>query len=121
MNAPDNTWILPFAGGIVAVIVLVAFVGLILHWHHRRSSELMQAWAEQNGYQILSAEVRWLRRGPMFLTTSRGQTVYYVEVIGPEELPRTAWLRCGSFWWGIWARRVDVLWEDTGEHLVYEV
>ncbi|MBN1484265.1 MAG: hypothetical protein JXA37_06040 [Chloroflexia bacterium] len=108
-------------GGGLGLIVLVAFVAGSLIWHHRRSEELLQAWAEQQGYQILSAEMRWFSRGPMFWTTSRGQTVYYVELLDLQGMPRPAWVRCGSFWWGLFSRQVEVQWEGSKERQRFEV
>ena len=62
--------------GLFFLIVVLVLVVLALAWHYSRSASLLQKWADENGYQILHKEYRYLRRGPFFWTTSRDQAVY---------------------------------------------
>ena len=62
-----------------AAIGLCAVLGWVLYMHISRSRYLLAKWAEDNGYQVLSAEYRLFHKGPFFWS-SRGQTVYRVEV-----------------------------------------
>ena len=97
----------------VSLIILV-FVALgvgMTVWTFSRSRKILERWAAENGYQILSSEFRWLRRGPFFWTSSKGQTVYYVVVRTPEGPTKRGWVRCGSFWWGVMQDKAKVRWE----------
>jgi hypothetical protein len=106
---------IPYLTGALALVVLLVFVGLMIYWTNRRSTEMIQRWAEGNGYMILDMERRLFRRGPFFLTTSRSQTVYYVTLVDPQGGERRGWVRCGSFWLGIFANTVEVRWDEPDQ------
>jgi hypothetical protein len=45
--------------------------------------------------------------------TSRGQVVYFVQVIDREGIQRSGWVRCGGFLGGVvGSRRAEVRWDD---------
>jgi hypothetical protein len=97
------------------VIVVLAAVGLtaaMMTWSMSRGRQILDLWAQTNGYRINSSEVRWLRRGPFFWTTSKGQMVYYVAVSTPGGQTRRGYVRCGSFFWGLWKDQVEERWEE---------
>ena len=96
---------------LVFVLLVLGIVCLSLAWHFARSRALLQKWADDNGYQILRHEYRYLRRGPFFWTTSRHQTVYHVEVLDRYGQPRTGYVRCGGWWLGLFSGNVEVKWE----------
>jgi hypothetical protein len=91
----------------VITLVILAWV-----WHFSRSRSILQKWADDNGYQLLQAEYRWFRKGPFFWATSQDQVVYYVIV--PDQLgrERRGWVRCGSWFLGMFSNQADVRWED---------
>lgn len=95
---------------LVAVAVVVGTVSLV--WHFGRSGSLLQRWAEQNGYRLIDREYRTFLRGPFFLTTAKGQTVYYVTVEDCEGRRRKGWVRCGGWFLGLLSDNVEVLWDD---------
>lgn len=99
-------------GVVVLVVGFVILAVLLTSWTFSRSRQLLNRWAEENGYGIVSADYCWFRRGPLFWTTSKGQTVYRVTVIDSKKQTRSGWARCGGFWWGLWSDRVDVRWDD---------
>jgi hypothetical protein len=100
-------------GGEVVVIIffIVIAIGAIA-WHYSRSRFLLQQWAQENGYRILSSEHRHLVRGPFFWTTSKGQTVYRVEIQDRDGRTRSGWVRCGSWMLGLLSDKVQVRWDD---------
>ena len=102
----DNTLISLFVFGLIALTILVYV------WHFSRSSSLLEQWASDNGFELLRREYRVLRRGPFFWTTSRGQTVYYVEVRDRQGHIYSGWVRCGSWWMGLLSDKVEVRWEN---------
>jgi len=95
----------------ILILVVLAFVAGMMIWTFLRSREMLNRWAEDNGYQILSSEYRWLRRGPFFWTSSKGQIIYYVVVRTSDGQTRRGWIRCGSFWCGLLQDRVEERWE----------
>jgi hypothetical protein len=95
----------------VFVLTLIGSVVAALAWQSR-SQSLMVRWAAQHGYQILHYEYRTFRRGPFFWTTSRGQTVYYVEVLDGQGERHKGWLRCGGWFVGLLSNQVEVRWES---------
>jgi hypothetical protein len=97
---------------VFAILGLAAFAGLTLWWHFSRSGSLLDQWAEENGYRVLSREYRSFFKGPFFWTSSRGQTVYYVTVQDKAGNRRSGWVRCGSWFLGLLSDNVEVRWED---------
>ncbi len=96
-------------------ILLVPLLGLgvlILLWHFRRSNSLLQEWARRNGLRVLRQDFRFLFRGPFFLTTSQHQTVYHVTVEDQQGNQRHCWVRCGSWFLGLFSDKVEARWED---------
>jgi hypothetical protein len=106
---PDSTL------GLVTFLAVLCIAAAIWYsvWYYRRGKALLQRWAEENDLQIVTAEYRWLRLGPFFWTTSRGQTVYYVTVMDTAGRTRRGYIRCGSFWWGLFSDEVAVRWDDA--------
>jgi len=70
----DNTFSLILIAGMVVLVIIS------LYWHFSRSKSLLEQWADDNGFELLWSEYRTFRRGPFFWTTSKGQSVYRVEV-----------------------------------------
>lgn len=93
------------------VVVLGIFV-LCMVWHSSRSNSVLEQWAEDNGFEILSSEYCHFFRGPFFWTTSKGQTVYYVKVRTSSGHVRTGWVRCGGFFLGLLSDAAEVRWEE---------
>jgi hypothetical protein len=101
-----NTTPLP----IVVAVIIIAIAMMI--WHYVRAGQILEHWAKDNGYEILSSEHRWLRRGPFFWWTGRGQEVYYVTVRTPDGKLRRGWIRCGSYFWGVLSDSAEVRWDE---------
>lgn len=93
-----------------ALIIAVA-IGSVF-WAQSRGQSMLETWAHQNGYELLSREECWFFRGPFFWTSSKGQKVYKVTVSEAEGRVRHGYVRCGSFWLGLWSDNVDVRWDD---------
>jgi hypothetical protein len=77
-----------------------------------RSQHMLFRWAEENGYQILDYQAKILNRGPFFWA-SKGQLVFRVAVEDAHGTQRTGWVRCGSYWGGIFSYEVDVKWDNS--------
>ena len=99
-------------GPVLGFIAVLAFVGSMLWWHFSRSASLLEQWAGKNGYRIVSSEYCYLRKGPFFWTSSRGQTVYYVTLEDVQGNQQHGWVRCGSWFFGLLSDNVEVRWED---------
>lgn len=91
--------------GVWAIVVVRIFA---------KSRRMIEDWADREGYRIISAKYRWLRRGPFFWGTSKQQTVYRIRVVDSKGVTRSGWARCGSFWRGVAKHKVDVRWDDGG-------
>ena len=55
------------------ILAFIAFVVLTMAWDYSRSRQILEDWARSNGYQILSSEQRWYRKGPFLWTTSKAE------------------------------------------------
>ena len=98
---------LTVTGFVVIAIVVIA-------WHVQRGRTLLDRWAAQHRYRILSAEYRNFARGPFFWTSREEQAVYRVTVEDTSGRVRSGWVRCGSWMLGVWSSQVKVRWDDEG-------
>ena len=48
------------------------------------------------------------RRG----VTAKPALVYYVKARDQQGNIRSGWVRCGSWWWGLWSDQTQVRWEN---------
>jgi hypothetical protein len=101
-------------GGLVCVVfaLFAAFAIGSFVWTFSRSGSMLQRWAEENGYTLISSEYRWLARGPYWWRTNKGQTVYRIEVRDANGNHRSGWARCGGWFFGLLSDVVDVKWDD---------
>jgi hypothetical protein len=96
----------------VLFVVAAGVIGLAaMIWHFQRSDSIVEDWAQANGYRLVSKQYCWFWKGPYFLRSSKGQTVYYVTVMDNEGQERRGSVRCGSWFWGIWSNQVDFMWD----------
>ena len=93
-------------GPVLAIAVVLAALALYLVALNRRSNALLRKWDDDQGYELLSAEFRMFRKGP-FWWSSRSQTVYRVEIRDGDGHLRSGWVRCGSWWFGVFGDQVE--------------
>ena len=97
----------------ILLFALFAVFGIaMMFWHFSRSKAILEDWARENGYTILSRERRYFARGPFFWTTSKGQDVYYVQVRTSDGHTRSGYVKCGGFFAGMMSDAVRVEWDD---------
>jgi hypothetical protein len=99
------------AFAVVAVLAIFVFAW-ILEWRHDRATAMLQKWAAQNGYQIIRQEHRAFFKGPFFWTSGKSHEVYFVVVEDSGGCQKSAWVRCGGFWLGLWSDHVAVRWDN---------
>jgi hypothetical protein len=80
-------------------------------WDFTRAQSVLEHWAGENGYDILSKERRWFG-GPFWWRKTNDQVVFYVTVRTSEGQIRRGWIRCGSWFLGILSNRADVEWDE---------
>ncbi len=100
------------SGAFVIVFIVIVLAIVSMSWTFARSSSILETWARENGYRLLSSEYRWLSKGPYFFRTSKGQTVYRVSVQDAQGRTRSGFVRCGSWIFGLLSDKVDVRWDD---------
>jgi hypothetical protein len=96
----------------IGILVLVAFIVTLWMFHFSRARSILEHWAEENGYEILSSEHRW-KGGAFWWRKSKGQEVYYVTVRTPDGQIRQGWVRCGGWFGGVFfSDHADVKWDE---------
>jgi len=78
----------------------------------RRSVELIEQWAVDNGFELVDARPRNFLRGPFFLRSTEGQSVYYLTIRDRSGITRSGWARCGGWWLGLISDSVKVRWDE---------
>ena len=102
---------------IVAFLCAAALAawGIARRWSKSRS--LVHEWARREHLEILHMERGVFRRGPLFWFTSKGQEVFHVTLRERSGRVRAAWVRCGSWWWGLLSDKVEARWDTKHEGL----
>ena len=90
---------------IIVVILGIAIVSASAR--ENRMSGMVENWAREGGYQLISCEQPWFSSGPYWFK-SKSQRIYKVLVIDQAGHRRCAWLRCSGMFW---STNVDVEWE----------
>lgn len=86
-------------------LVFCAWVGIIFVSH--RSRQILERWAANNGYQILSFKAQ-----PWWLSRRFYYRIYYVVVQTSKGQKKRGWVRCGSLLWGTLVDKIDVSWDE---------
>jgi hypothetical protein len=94
------------------LVCLAVFAIVMVLWHYSRSRQVLENWASENDFTIVSSEYRNFLKGPFFWTSSRGQTVYYVTVRTPDGQTRNGWVRCGGWFFGLLTDKAEVRWDE---------
>ena len=92
-------------------LTFTALAVLLLFWQFSRADEILQRWATANGFKVISAEKRFLRTGPFFLRSTRGQFVFRIVVEDQSGTKRTGWLRVGGWMAGVLSDKAKVIWD----------
>ncbi|MEO5830390.1 MAG: hypothetical protein ABIQ36_07450 [Rhodanobacter sp.] len=103
--------------GYLMFCVITLVLAVWLTWrHYVKARELLQAWADANGYKILHANRRLFMPWRMYFGTSRYQVVYHVAVYDDSlKRIRSAWVRLGTYWTGSMdGDAIKVQWEHEG-------
>ncbi len=90
----------------------VAMATLIMSLRIWLSRTILNGWAESQGYRIVSSRFCWLWRGPYFLRSTAGQSVFKVIVVDNDGERRVGWVRCGGFFLGLFRNNAHVLWQE---------
>jgi len=96
----------------LAFLAVVTFIVMTIFWHFSRSRQILENWASEHNYRIVSSEYRNFFRGPFFWTSSKGQTVYYVTVETADGQTKSGWVRCGGWLLGLLSDTADVRWDE---------
>lgn len=100
-----DAWI--FGG--IAALTAIAGVGLVVVLS-RSGNQLLETWARQNGFRLVSRDYRIIDTGPFYSTS--GRRVYRVTVEDRDGKRRSAFVRCGGWFWGVLTEGVEVRWDD---------
>ena len=98
---------------VVAIFAFLAVAVLSLRWFYSRSAQILDHWATDNRFVIVSRERRVFRRGPYAWTTGKGQDVYRITVEDMDGRTRSGYVRCGSLWSGLLSDKVVVTWDSS--------
>jgi len=100
---------------VLPVLGVFAVLGLavaMMVWHFRRSRNIAQQWAQDNGFELLSAERRFAFRGPFWWRTSKGQEVFRITVRDTGGRVRSGYLRVGGWVVGLLSDQADIKWDE---------
>lgn len=69
--------------------------------------KMLDRWAKERGYEILSSRYLWFSRGPFSRWSSGLQTVYHVVVRSDDGWTAHGWVQCGTWFWGTLQYQVE--------------
>lgn len=95
-----------------AVLAGIALVSILACIHLQSGQNMLEAWAEKQGCQLLEAEyAAFPLRGP-YIWASRNQAVYRIKVQFSGGSMRWCWLCCGTPFFGVAVNVIDVKWDS---------
>ena len=101
----------------LAAILVIGFLFILsIAWQNQRSEAIIEKWAMENKYKILSKEHAWLWAGPFFWKRSRAQTVYRLQVENESGRVSNAWALCGHWFSGLMSDEIAVEWDTSQEN-----
>jgi hypothetical protein len=88
---------------LLALFVAAAstFVSELVAWQTETSRELLAQWAHSHGVTLMNVERRWIATGPFPISGALDQPTFRVVARASNGPERTAWVRCGSFPFGV--------------------
>lgn len=81
-------------------------------WACFRARRLLRRWANENGFRLLAFKAVVSGPREWMWTSSSRQVLYSVRVLDKNGQERRGWVRCGTFWNGIFSDKIEVKWED---------
>ncbi len=96
----------------LAVLAVVALVGLSIYWTLARSQALLDRWAEREGLRLLEVQRAWFWRGPFWLRSNQGHQVFRIRAEDDQGRTRRGYVRVGGWFAGILSDQVTVQWDD---------
>jgi hypothetical protein len=96
---------------VFVVALLLVVVAVSIYTYVARANYLLKKWARDNGFELLSASFRPIRKGP-YMWSSRGQAVFRVEARDVEGRTRQGWVRCGRWLTGVYSNQVEHRWDE---------
>ncbi len=102
-------------GSFICILPFLAVWLLLMYWSVRHYfitvPALLERWAAENGFEILTKERRRFFKGPFFWTSSKNQVVYRIEAGDAKGRQRNGWVRIGGYWWPF-GDKVEVRWDE---------
>ena len=89
------------------LIIVISILAVVLYLTYSRARSILETWADENGYQILSSNPRFLGRGPYTYTLMGKQWVFHVVVRASDGTTKTGYVKLGSFLWGVMVNRAE--------------
>lgn len=97
---------------ILTVLPLAVAVVVLIWWQHTRASDILRQWAQKDGFEVISANKRYIRTGPFFMDHSRGQFVFRIVVRDRSGTKRTGWLLVGGWLAGVASNKSRISWDS---------
>jgi hypothetical protein len=111
INIVESVRIMEAVLVILIIIASLFVVGVVAYIIIGRSKNIVYAWAESEGYELLECEYCAGRKGPFLLTSSSGQTICRITVKTSDGEIRRGWIKCGGFLFGIINSKTEVVWD----------
>jgi hypothetical protein len=92
---------------LLIILALAAMYGMWA-WTEAKSSAMLHAWAEENGYTVVARKHCHIWRGPFWFTSSNHQVVFRITLRDKAGDNWTGWARCGGWFWGLMSNQVTV-------------
>jgi hypothetical protein len=95
---------------ILIAVVIIGYCAWAILWTYSRGPNLLEDWAQRNGFRLVSYQYQWFHKGPFWLA-SKDTKVYRITVVDPVGKFHTGWALCGNRLFGLWSNSVEVKWD----------
>ena len=95
------------------IVLALALLAVVLFaWILHQAREVLQRWADANGYELIYREPKVLFKGPLTDWSRALHMAYRVEVRDREDRRRWGWVSCGAWLTDVPAEKVEVVWDE---------
>ena len=98
---------------IIFAVFFLIFLTIFMTYFRNSGQREVDKWAKKKGYEIISSEFRWVKKGPYFIS-SNTQRVFYLTLKDKNGIIKNAWVKVGGVFFGLLSDIIDITWDKKG-------
>lgn len=96
---------------VLLFVLLLLAVAVVVRWQYAEANKIVNRWAQRNGFELVSAQIRYWQTGP-FIFYANGQLVFRIVIRDQTGMQRSGWVLVGSWHSGVLSNHTKVRWDS---------